>query len=204
MTRDSVNLVVVGVGGQGIILVSKILGEAAVASGLDVMVSEIHGMAQRGGMVASTIRIGDVHSPMIGRGEADIMLGFEPVETYRHIDMISEKTTVITNTNPVYPFTVTGGEEQYPDVETILDHLESVCRRTVVLDTHKITSASRLPSIVNNILMLGSLMGAVEDFPVPLEVLKESIRGNVPPKFEDVNLRAFEIGFAEARSTLER
>ena len=111
MTSDCVNCVVVGVGGQGIILVSRIIGEAALNSGLNVMVSEIHGMAQRGGMVMGTVRIGNVHSPMMRRGQADIVLGYEPVETYRHMELFSKKTTIVLNLHPVYTFTVTAGKD---------------------------------------------------------------------------------------------
>ncbi|UCE75035.1 MAG: indolepyruvate oxidoreductase subunit beta [Methanomassiliicoccales archaeon] len=193
------NLVVVGVGGQGIILVSRIIGEAALKSGLNVMVSEIHGMAQRGGMVVSKIRIGDVHSPMIGKGEADMILGFEPVETYRHLDMASEKTTIVTSVNPIYPHTESAGENEYPDLEGLLGNLEGIGKKLVRLDTEEMASSAGLPVIVSNIIMLGALFGACKNLPVRIDTLKETIKENVPSRFMDANIRAFELGFEEAK-----
>ena len=166
MTSVCVNCVVVGVGGQGIILVSRIIGEAALHSNLNVMVSEIHGMAQRGGMVMGTVRIGDVHSPMMRRGQADIVLGFEPVETYRHMELFSKKTTIVLNMHPVYPFTVTSGKDAYPDMDVLVSHLERAAAQVIELDTEKLAQSGHLPSIVSNIIMLGALSGACKDFPV--------------------------------------
>jgi indolepyruvate ferredoxin oxidoreductase beta subunit len=191
--------VIVGVGGQGIILLTKILGEAAMDSGLNVMESEIHGMAQRGGQVMSTIRIGNAHSPMIGKGEADIILGMEPVETYRHLDLASRNTTIVTSTNPVYPFTVTSGDEEYPDLEELLSNLSAYPKKFIRLDVEKITLDSGLPNIVSNMIMLGAIFGACEDFPISSEKLKETIKKNVPSKYTDENIKAFELGIEKAK-----
>ncbi len=199
MTKGCENLVVVGVGGQGIILVSKIVGDAALRSGLDVMISEIHGMAQRGGMVVSTIRIGDAHSPMIGKGEADMILGLEPVETYRHLGFASKRTTIVTNTNPIYPFTVTAGNDTYPDLKGLLNDLKGVGKKLVRLDTEKLAKDAGLPVIVGNIIMLGALAGACETLPLSVEKLKEALQENVPSRLLDANLTAFDLGFEEAK-----
>jgi indolepyruvate ferredoxin oxidoreductase beta subunit len=199
MNEGCKNLVVVGVGGQGIILVSRIVGEAALKSGLNVMVSEIHGMAQRGGMVVSMIRIGDAHSPMIGKGEADMILGFEPVETYRNMDMASEKTTIVTSINQIIPPTVIPGEENYPDLDQLLSNLEHVGKKLVKLDAENIALSAGLPFIVTNIILLGALAGASEDLPVSVDKLKETIKENVPSKFIEANIKAFDLGFEEAR-----
>ena len=199
MTGDCTNLVIVGVGGQGIILLTRILGEAVLNSDLSVMESEIHGMAQRGGQVMSTIRIGDAHSPMIGKGEAHIILGMEPVETYRHLDLVSRDTTVVTSTNPIYPFTVTSGDEEYPDLEELLSNLSAYPKKLIKLDVEKITLDSGLPNIVSNMIMLGAILGACEDFPISSEKLKETIKQNVPSKYTDENIKAFELGITEAK-----
>ncbi|UCE35999.1 MAG: indolepyruvate ferredoxin oxidoreductase subunit beta [Thermoplasmata archaeon] len=199
MTGECTNLVIVGVGGQGIILLTRILGETALDSNLNVMESEIHGMAQRGGQVMSTIRIGDVHSPMIGEGEADIILGMEPVETYRHLNMASKNTTVVTSTNPVYPFTVTSGDEEYPNLEDLLSILSAYPKKLIKLDAEKITLDSGLPNIVSNMIMLGAILGACPDFPVSYETIKETIKQNVPIKYVDENIKAFELGITEAK-----
>lgn len=199
MNEGCKNLIVVGVGGQGIILVSRIVGEAALKSGLNVMVSEIHGMAQRGGMVVSMIRIGDAHSPMIGRGEADMILGFEPVETYRNLDMASEKTTIVTSINQIIPPTVIPGEESYPDLEQLLSNLENLGEKLVKLDAENIALSADLPVIVTNIILLGALAGASEDIPVSVDKLKETIKEKVPLKFIEANIKAFDLGFEKAR-----
>jgi indolepyruvate ferredoxin oxidoreductase beta subunit len=199
MTGEPVNCVVVGVGGQGIILISRIIGEAALDSDLNVMVSEIHGMAQRGGMVMGTIRMGDVHSPMMRRGEADVVLGFEPVETYRHMELLSEKTAIILNRHPVYPFTVTSGKDAYPDLDILADHLNKTAGRVMEIDTGNLASGNHLPAIVSNIIMLGSMSGACPDFPVPKKSFRKTIKASVPERFAEANLKAFEIGFEEAK-----
>lgn len=193
------NLVVVGVGGQGIILVSRIIGEAALKSDLNVMISEIHGMAQRGGMVVSTIRIGDVYSPMIGRGEADMILGFEPVETYRYLEMASKKTTIVTSENPVYPFAASVENEEYPDLERLLKNIDEIGKKLVKLDAENLAKKANLPVIVSNIIMLGALAGACEDLPLTIEKLKDALKENVPQRFVDANIKAFDLGFEEAK-----
>lgn len=202
MTNDCVNCVVVGVGGQGIILVSRIIGEAALNSGLNVMVSEIHGMAQRGGMVMGTVRIGDVHSSMMRRGQADIVLGFEPVETYRHLDVFSKKTTIVLNLHPVFPFTVTSGKDAYPDIGVLVSHLKQAAARVIEMNTKKLAHAGHLPAIVSNVIMLGALSGACQDFPVSKENLRNTIKESVPQKFVEANLSAFDLGYEEVKKSL--
>jgi indolepyruvate ferredoxin oxidoreductase beta subunit len=198
MNEECKNLVVVGVGGQGIILVSKIVGDAALKSNLNVMISEIHGMAQRGGMVVSTIRIGDAHSPMIGKGEADMILSLEPVEAYRHLSFASKRTTIVTNINQIYPPTVTAGDETYPDLEELMTKLEGVCKKLVKLDVEKLAKDTNLPVIVGNIIMLGALAGACEALPLSVDKIKEALEENVPSRFLDANLKAFNLGLEEA------
>lgn len=199
MTRDCKNIVIVGVGGQGIILLTRALGEAALSSDLNVMESEIHGMAQRGGIVMSTIRIGDVHSPMIGSGEADVILGLEPVETYRHLNLASNKTTIITSINPVYPFTVTTGDEEYPELESLLYNITTCTKKLIKLDVEKMIKDNGLPTIVGNIIIMGALFGACEDLPVTVSTIRKTMLDNIPPKLMDANFKAFELGFEEAR-----
>lgn len=195
MNKESVNIVLVGVGGQGIILLTRILGEAAFNSDLNIMGSELHGMAQRGGQVASNVRIGDVHSPMIGNGEAHVIMGLEPVETYRHLDLASKDTIIITSTNPIFPFTVTSGGESYPGLDNLLSTLGESHKKLVKLDIERLVSENDLPNIVGNMILLGALKGAYSDLPVSVEILKETIKDNVPSKFIEENLRAFEIGY---------
>jgi indolepyruvate ferredoxin oxidoreductase beta subunit len=108
---------ITGVGGQGTLLATGIIGEAALLAGVNVNVSEVHGMAQRGGVVESAVTMGDVMSPIVSDGEADILLGFEPSETLRAAAKCSKDATVITNSHPLAPFTVAIGKGVYPDIE---------------------------------------------------------------------------------------
>ncbi|MGA9821660.1 MAG: 2-oxoacid:acceptor oxidoreductase family protein, partial [Desulfobaccales bacterium] len=110
-----------GVGGQGTLLASRILGEAALAAGLDPLVSETHGMAQRGGIVVSTLVLGELQSPLISQGEADIILGFEALETFRALDRCHSGTLVIANTAAIIPYPVAIGQAPYPQVARMLE-----------------------------------------------------------------------------------
>lgn len=195
MTKASVNIALVGVGGQGIILLTRILGEAAFKSNLNIMGSELHGMAQRGGQVTSNVRIGDVHSPMIGKGEAHVIMGLEPVETYRHLNLASKNTIIITSTNPIFPFTVTSGGESYPDLDDLLSAIDECPKKLIKLDIEALVSENSLPNIVGNMIMLGALSGTYSDLPLSSEVLKETIKEFVPSKFIEENIKAFELGY---------
>jgi indolepyruvate ferredoxin oxidoreductase beta subunit len=111
---ESLDILLAGVGGQGILLISRVLGEAAIRSGVHFVMSEVHGMAQRGGVVTSHIRLGEVHGPLISRGTADVLVALEPVESLRAIEMAGAGTTVISTTRRVIPFTVAVGGDEYP------------------------------------------------------------------------------------------
>ncbi|MDY7037586.1 MAG: 2-oxoacid:acceptor oxidoreductase family protein [Thermodesulfobacteriota bacterium] len=126
--------VFVGVGGQGNLMASRLLGEASLAMGIPAVVSEIHGMAQRGGVVESTVLIGNATSPIVSDGEADVLIGFEPLETIRDLKKCNRKTLVITNTQPLPPFTVSLGQGQYPPVEKMLDIIHARVDRVIALD----------------------------------------------------------------------
>jgi len=111
---DKYRVCFIGVGGQGTLLATMVLAEAAIHAGHHVLASEVHGMAQRGGVVESTVMIGDIKSPIISEGEADVLLGFEPVETYRAMRKCSADSVVISNSVPVMPFSVAIGKGSYP------------------------------------------------------------------------------------------
>jgi len=187
------NIVLTGVGGQGVITAANILGKAAVNAGLDVFVSEVHGMAQRGGSVNCTVRIGDVSGPLVPSGSADVILSTEPVEALRYIHYTNKKTIIITDVAAVIPFTVATGEEQYPDVDVVFAELEKYG------ELHKIDAVKIAKDagavITKNIVMLGALE-ASGVLPFKKEVLLNTILDNVPPKFKDVNKKAFEDGFS--------
>lgn len=187
------NIVITGVGGQGVITAANILGKAAVNAGLNVFVSEVHGMAQRGGSVNCTVRIGDVSGPLVPSGSADVILSTEPVEALRYIHYSNKKTIIITDVTVVIPFTVATGEEQYPDVDVVFKELEKYGELHKV-DAVKIAKDAGAV-ITKNIVMLGALE-ASGVLPFKKEVLLNTILDNVPAKFKDVNKKAFEGGFS--------
>ena len=190
--KNKVNIVITGVGGQGVITAANILGKAAVNAGVNVFVSEVHGMAQRGGSVNCTIRMGNVSGPLVPSGTADVILSTEPVEALRYISYSNKDTKIITDTNTVIPFTVSTGESEYPDVDLVFKELNSY-GKLYKLDAVKIAKdAGAL--ITKNIVLLGAL-AASGVLPFKKEILLETILDNIPAKFKDVNNKAFEGGF---------
>jgi indolepyruvate ferredoxin oxidoreductase, beta subunit len=188
-----VNLQLAGVGGQGVLLISNIIGAACVKHGLNVLSSEVHGMAQRGGVVLSTVRIGEVYSPMIADGEADVLLAFEPVEAARATEVVSKRTEVVVNTRPIVPFTVGVWGQKYPPVEEVLKALRGMAKKVVAIDAEELALEAG-NKVTTNIVMLGALMGR-DIVPLPQEVVRETVSLKVPKKFLDLNLKAFDLGY---------
>lgn len=185
------SIVLTGVGGQGVITAANLLGKAAVRAKIGVYVSEIHGMAQRGGAVVCTVRMGDVSSPLLPSGTADVLLSMEPVEALRNICYLGKKTKVITDKTPVIPFTVAVGGEQYPPVKDIFKELSSHAKVYPVDALQVAKDAGAI--ITKNTVMLGAL-AASGVLPFKPEVLLETILEAVPEKYRDVNKKAFEGG----------
>ena len=193
----AVNIQLAGVGGQGVLLISNIIGAACVKHGLNVLSSEVHGMAQRGGVVLSTVRIGEVFSPMIADGEADVLLAFEPIEAARATEVVSKRTEIVVNTRSIVPFTVGVWGQKYPPVEDVLKELEKMAKKVVAIDAEELAKEAG-NKVAVNIVMLGALMGR-DIVPIPLEVMRETVSLKVPKKFLDLNLRAFELGYKAAK-----
>lgn len=188
------NIVLTGVGGQGVITAANILGKAAVNAGLNVFVSEVHGMAQRGGSVNCTVRIGDeVSGPLVQTGAADIILSTEPAEALRYIFYSNKKTKIITDINPVIPFTVATGDEEYPGLEIVFKELGKYGKLHKI-DAVKIAKDAGAV-ITKNIVMLGALE-ASGVLPFKKGILLNTVLENVPAKFKEVNKKAFEGGFS--------
>ena len=184
---------IIGVGGQGTILATSLIGQAALSAGHNVNVSEVHGMARRGGVVESAVTIGDLMSPIISDGEADILLGFEPAETLRSVVKCSKESTIITNSHPLAPFTVAIGKGEYPPVEKTLAKLEKRVKKLVALDADALAhQAGTVLSL--NMVMLGALARHSE-LPVEPKHLKKAIKENTNAKFLKMNLKAFDLGF---------
>lgn len=189
--KKKTSIVLTGVGGQGVITAANLLGKAAVKAKIGVFVSEIHGMAQRGGAVVCTVRMGDVSSPLLPSGTADVLLSMEPVEALRNICYLSKKTKVITDKTPVIPFTVAVGGDQYPTVEDIFKELSSHAELYPVDALQIAKDAGAI--ITKNTVMLGAL-AASGVLPFKPAVLLETILEAVPEKYRDVNKKAFEGG----------
>jgi len=189
--NKTISIVLVGVGGQGVITAANLLGSAAVKADVMVYVSEIHGMAQRGGNVVCTVRMGDVSSPMLPSGTADAVLSAEPIEALRNISFVNKKTKVITDTNPVIPFTVAVGGETYPKLDDVFKEISKYAE-LYAIDALKIAKESGA-AITKNTVMLGAL-AATGVLPFKPEVLLDTILGMVPDKYKDVNKKAFENG----------
>jgi indolepyruvate ferredoxin oxidoreductase beta subunit len=185
--------VVVGVGGQGVILIATIIGKAALKAGYSVRGAETHGMAQRGGSVISHIRLGCEFGPMVPVAGADILLALEPAEALRYAHYLSEDGVALVNLNPVLPITVTTGLAKYPPLEEILAPLQRTCRTVKTLDATKIAAKAGNRQAMN-VVMLGVLTRYI---PLKEELLIESIGEMVPAKFLEVNRRAFEFGKLE-------
>ncbi len=191
-------IVFAGVGGQGVLTASSILGVASLKAGLNVVMSEVHGMAQRGGVVVTEMNIGDAHSPLVGVGEADIIVGFEPVEAYRVLGKAHPGTHVVVNTEPIVPISASLGSAKYPDVQEIL-------RKMVGLNVYPLEATQIARDVGNvitaNIVMLGA-MSSLPEFPVPAEKIKEAILEKFPKSTHEMNLRAFEMGAKTLRDLL--
>jgi len=186
------NIVLTGVGGQGVITAANILGKAAVKAKVNVFVSEVHGMAQRGGSVNCTVRIGDVHGPLVQTGSADVIVSTEPIEALRYIDYSNSNTKIITDINPVVPFTVSTGDEEYPDIEKVYKKLSSYGKLYKVDAVKLAKDAGAL--ITKNVVMLGALAGS-GILPFDKNILLETVLENVPAKYKEINKKAFENGF---------
>lgn len=188
------NVLITGVGGQGVILMSELLGKAAVRDGLRVRGSEVLGMAVRGGPVVSMIRLGDeVYGPLIPIGKGDVLVGMERAEALRNITYLSKSGSVILNTQKIVPTTVFIGESNYPSLEKVVEKLNSISSRVVRLDAAQIAEeAGSLLTV--NIVMLGALFG-LGQLPIKVETVKESIQARFSGKTALVNLRAFDLGY---------
>lgn len=185
----------VGVGGQGNILATKLIGEAALLSDVEVSISETHGMAQRGGVVESTAVIGG-QSPIISDSEADVILAFEPLEALRALRKGNPDTVVITSLSQIQPFTVAIGNGHYPAQEKILALLNAKAKKVVAFDALAEAKSAGNPLGVN-MVMLGALVAA-GDIPLAEESLRKAIETRTKKAFVEANVKCFELGMRAA------
>jgi indolepyruvate ferredoxin oxidoreductase beta subunit len=190
---ETTRLIIVAVGGQGNLLASKVLGEAALLAEIPVRMSEIHGMAQRGGVVESAVVFGDADSTIISDAEADVLLGFEPSETLRALNKCNADTVVITNTAPLPPFTVAIGKGTYPDLDELQKLIRNKTAKLIAFNAQALAKqAGNIMSL--NMVLLGSLI-QTGMMPVSADHVKEAIRTSTKKAFIDINIKAFELGF---------
>jgi indolepyruvate ferredoxin oxidoreductase beta subunit len=182
-----------GVGGQGTLLATRVLGEAALAANIPVVVSEVHGMAQRGGVVESAVVIGEVQSPVISDGEVDILMAFEPLEALRALRKCSASSLVICNNSPVAPFSVSSGRDQYPEVSEMMETISSQVGNLIAYDARALARDAGSELSVN-IVMLGTLMRHAS-MPFDEEVVKKVLNTRTKRSFLEINLKAFELGY---------
>ena len=183
------NVMIVGVGGQGTLLASRILGHVLVSAGFDVKVSEVHGMSQRGGSVVTYVRYGDrVASPIIDQGEADYIVSFELLEAARYLPYLRMDGTIVTNTQEIDPLPVITGDVEYP--QNLLEDLKATGARVDAMDCLGLAEKAGSSKAVNVVLM-GRLS---HYFDIPEEKWIESLEAVVPPKFLEMNKKAFAYG----------
>jgi len=184
------NILLVGVGGQGTILTSKILSKGFVEHGYDVKMAEIHGMSQRGGSVTTQIRYGEkVYSPVIEKGTVDIIVSFEKTEALRWIDYLKKDGTIIVNDYEIHPVTVNTGAAKYP--ENVIEEYERAIDHVKVIKAHAIAEELGTTKCMN-IVLLGAL---VKLFSLEAINWKEFIKTTVPPKAVETNIKAFDRGY---------
>jgi indolepyruvate ferredoxin oxidoreductase, beta subunit len=190
---DIARIVIVAVGGQGNLLASHLLGEAALANGIPVQINEIHGMSQRGGIVESSIVLGNAQSSIVSEGEADILIGFEPSETLRDIVKCSQDSLVISNTTPIPPFTVSVGMGIYPSVEGAMNLIRSKVKKLIAFDATRL--ANEAGSLLTlNMVMIGAL-ARTDLLPLSTASLTQAIKEKTKRNFLEMNLRAFDLGY---------
>lgn len=185
----SIDFMIVGVGGQGSLLASKLLGGIMANEGYEVKVSEVHGMSQRGGSVVTYVRCGEkVYSPIVDRGEADFIVSFEKLEAARYVSCLKPGGTVVTNTQMIDPMPVITGAAVYP--ENVLDAMKEKGIRVDALDALSLALEAGSAKAVN-IVLLGRLSNY---FDIPVEKWEKAIDMTVNPKFVEMNKKAFALG----------
>ena len=187
----SKNIMIVGVGGQGSLLASRILGNAVLLEGYDVKVSEVHGMSQRGGSVVTYVKYGEkVASPVICRGEADIIMSFELLEAARWLPYLKKGGVIITNTQKINPMPVITGAAEYP--ENLTQKMRDAGAKVIAADALEIARQAGSEKAVN-VALIGLMSHALG---FDTETLREAVRMSVPEKFRELNLKAFDLGAA--------
>ena len=202
MATDEFNLIFTGVGGQGSVLASHIIAEAAIMDGLKVRVGETFGAAQRGGKVHSHVRIGkDVYGPLCMESSVDILLGCEPNETLRlALKYSGPSSIIITNTRKIPSMDVNIGAAKYPDIKMVINGLEKLSKKVIAFDATKLAIEVGSDRTMN-VILLGAL-AATDMTPFKTDNLKKAIKDRVPPSTVEINMKAFDSGYKKCKSLL--
>jgi indolepyruvate ferredoxin oxidoreductase, beta subunit len=198
------SILLAGVGGQGLMLLSQVIGDAGTRTGVKVVVGAQHGLAQRSGSISAHVRIGDAYSPLIPYGTANLIIAMEATESLRYIEYLKNGGTVITSKRIMHapletaPIVKNRQEKKmYVSIEQVLENVGKIADRIVALDSETFASRAGNPR-TENIVLLGAA-ASLEDFPLAVEPLKESIKRIVPSRAIEANLKAFDLGYAATK-----
>ena len=193
--KDGKSVIIVGVGGQGTLLASRLLGNVMLSQGYDVKMSEVHGMSQRGGSVVTYVRYGEtVYSPVIQDGEADVILAFEQLEAARYLSCLKRGGILLLNTQQIDPMPVVIGAAKYP--QGLVQAMQEKGARLLALDALKLAKEAGSAKAVNVVLM--GVLSALLQFPE--QAWQQALEQCVPPKFLELNKRAFALGRSAQQS----
>ncbi|ASI98889.1 indolepyruvate oxidoreductase subunit beta [Thermococcus celer] len=196
------NIVISGVGGQGVLTAASILGWAALHAGYKVRMGEVHGMSQRFGSVVSYVRFGEeVYGSMVPEGKGDVILSFEPVEALRYVNYLKQGGMAVVNTKPIVPVQVSMGQARYPEIEEIRRVFEEDWKAKWIGFNAEELAVKAGHVITTNTVLIGALT-QIPEFPLGEDHVREVIRLSVPPKAVDMNMRAFDLGVKAAKDVL--
>ena len=195
LEKDPFNVIITGVGGQGNVVASQILGQILVRQGFIITIGETYGASQRGGSVMSHLRISmeEQFSPLIPEGRCDLVVGLEPVEAVRVLGQYGNPDVqLIVNMRPIYPVDVVAGEKDYPDLSIVLEKIKRLSRRAWTVNATDIALEMENP-VVSNVIMIGAL-ASLDLLPIDYDIFLEVMRDILPPHQLDLNLKAFGKG----------
>ena len=190
--RENTKILIAGVGGQGIVYLSNIIVEAAMISNIPVNVSEIHGLSQRGGVVTSGIGLGKNCTGFIKTAGVDYLIGLEPLETQRCINLLHKQSCVIFGNYRMMPYSVNAQMAEYPDVSKLVEYLTSQCREVVFVEKFP----DEIEAVNYNIFLLGKA-ATIKDFPLKADIIEKAIDNIVEGNYKEKTLRIFKMGLYE-------
>lgn len=199
INSNTVNIAITGVGGQGVLTLAEILAKAALESGFNVRVGEIHGMAQRGGHVVCTVRIGkNARGPIVDPGSAHLLVGFEPIETLREIQLVKQNGCVLMSSHVQHPVAVSMGKAEYPSHKEIIKNIKNYTDRIIEFDALELAKKAG-SSRALNMVMLGAIIGTGL-VPITKETAIDVVRTSFSKKFEQININAAKMGLEKAQA----